>query len=615
MAPAAKEAERHDTSQLDRVVRELEEIRGDLLAAETKFAEAIQQVHDAHRPSAFNLAHYMALRHRDIRMLQEELADFGLSSLGRAEAQVLATVESVIAASHSLAGRRAAAVHHPPRPDLSTGRSLLRQKTTALLGTEPAKRMVRIMVTMPVEAASDYLLVKELVAHGMDLMRINCAHDSPDVWQRIIDNLARARSELSRECRVEMDLAGPKLRTGPLEPGPEVLKIRPRRDQRGRVLEPGRIRLVAAERFTLAGEPGLPVERGQLELLEAGDVLEFKDARNSNRRLIVREIGEGGVVAETRKTAYFSSGTDLRCKRAGGDLKLRVSRLPAIEAPLVLKVGGRVRLSARQRLGHAEEVNDTGELLRPAVLTCTLPVVLRDVQIGEEVWFDDGRIGAVIREAEDGEVELEVTHAAASGSKLGADKGINLPQSRLKLASLTDKDLTDLPFIAQHADIVGYSFVRTQADVEALEANLARLGRKNIGIVLKIETRQAFENLPALLFQVMRYPLAGIMIARGDLAVECGYERLAEVQEEILWMSEAAHLPVIWATQVLESMAKLGLPSRAEITDAAMGERAECVMLNKGPYMVETVAVLDDILRRMQAHQTKKSAMLRRLRW
>ena len=94
------------------------------------------------------------------------------------------------------------------------------------------------------------------------------------------------------------------------------------------------------------------------------------------------------------------------------------------------------------------------------------------------------------------------------------------------------------------------------------------------------------------------------MIARGDLAVEMGWERLAEVQEEILWLAEAAHVPVIWATQVLETLAKRGLPSRAE-----------CVMLNKGPYILEAIEALDDILSRMQAHQHKKRAMLRRLHW
>jgi pyruvate kinase len=97
--------------------------------------------------------------------------------------------------------------------------------------------------------------------------------------------------------------------------------------------------------------------------------------------------------------------------------------------------------------------------------------------------------------------------------------------------------------------------------------------------------------------------------------VECGFERLAEVQEEILWICEAAHIPVVWATQVLESLAKQGQPSRAEITDAAMSERAECVMLNKGPHVLEAVDLLERILRRMEAHQHKKRALMRRLRW
>jgi pyruvate kinase len=160
------------------------------------------------------------------------------------------------------------------------------------------------------------------------------------------------------------------------------------------------------------------------------------------------------------------------------------------------------------------------------------------------------------------------------------------------------------------------SFVREASDVEMLQAQLSQFGRPDLGILLKIETRKGFDNLPQLVLAAMRRAAAGVMIARGDLAVECGYERTAEIQEEILWVCEAAHMPVVWATQVLETLAKTGFPSRAEITDAAMGQRAECVMLNKGPHLCEAVATLDDILQRMQDHQVKKSAMLRELkRW
>ena len=220
----------------------------------------------------------------------------------------------------------------------------------------------------------------------------------------------------------------------------------------------------------------------------------------------------------------------------------------------------------------------------------------------------------MIRRVEPDGVEVEITHARDSGEKLAGDKGINLPDSQLSLPALTYKDIADLAVATKVADMVGLSFVQQAADVEALRVRLRELGKPNLGIVLKIETRRAFENLPELLFAAMAGPAAGIMIARGDLAVECGYERLAEVQEEILWAAEAAHMPVIWATQVLETLAKTGLPSRAEITDAAMGERAECVMLNKGPHIAEAMRTLDDILRRMQAHQSKKRPLLRALR-
>lgn len=121
---------------------------------------------------------------------------------------------------------------------------------------------------------------------------------------------------------------------------------------------------------------------------------------------------------------------------------------------------------------------------------------------------------------------------------------------------------------------------------------------------------RGFGNLPELLFAALHSARCGVMIARGDLAVECGFQRHAEVQEEIRWLCEAAHVPVKSGTQVLACLSKNGFPSRAEITDAATSERAECVMLNKGGHVSKAVEVLDNILRRMQEHVTKKRSML-----
>jgi pyruvate kinase len=174
----------------------------------------------------------------------------------------------------------------------------------------------------------------------------------------------------------------------------------------------------------------------------------------------------------------------------------------------------------------------------------------------------------------------------------------------------------DLAFVAKHADMVALSFVQRPEDIESLLTEIDRLDASRLGIVLKIETQAAFNHLPMLLLASMRHPPVAVMVARGDLGVEVGFERLSEVQEEILWFCEAAHVPVIWATQVLESLAKGGLPSRAEVevTDPAMGSRAECVMLNKGPYIRETLRFLIDVLGRMEEHQYKKTSRLRKLR-
>ena len=605
-----------DPAQLDSLIERLLEIRRELCESEATFEATRRRIDSSYRKSETNLAHYIGLRRRDIRPLQQELAELGLSSLGRAEAHVMATLDAVLAAIHGVAGRAWRAA--PSALEFREGNDLLRDHTEALLGPSPARRAVRIMVTMPTEAASDYALVRDLVARGMDCMRINCAYDGPPEWTAMARHLDRARREVGRACRLSMDLAGPKLRVGPLEPGPEVLKIRPTRDELGRVVQPARAWMdpeSAPEVAPGSNAARIPVCGASLGSLRVGERIRFVDARGSTRRMKVTVSSPDRVELECDRTAYLASGMELRREDAGDEV-LRVAKLPARERSIALRRGDRIVLSGKPGLGREAETDEGGLVIAPAHISCTIPEILADVRAGQRIWFDDGRIGGVIRSVADGEATIEITQAAADGAKLRANKGINLPDTDLRIDSLTPKDLQDLEVVAAQADIVGMSFVRTPADIVALETQLERLGRREIGILLKIETRHAFDNLPFLVLTAMRRPAAGVMIARGDLAVECGFERMAEIQEEILWVCEAAHMPVVWATQVLETLAKTGLPSRAEITDAAMGERAECVMLNKGPHLRDAVSALDDILVRMQNHQVKKSSMLRRLkRW
>ena len=250
------------------------------------------------------------------------------------------------------------------------------------------------------------------------------------------------------------------------------------------------------------------------------------------------------------------------------------------------------------------------------VLACSIPEIFQQLKPGDPVLIDDGKIRAEVEKIVPQGAWLKILYALPGGSKIKNQKSLNFPQTPLLISPLTPKDLEDLDFVAAQADSIGYSFVKSAADMAQLQQELRkRLGRqyRKKAIIAKIATKEAVHHLPDIIVQAASRQPLGIMIARGDLAVEVGYQRLAELQEEILWICESAHVPVIWATQVLENLVRTGLPSRAEITDAAMGERAECVMLNKGPYIVEGVAVLNNILQRMESHQYKKSPELRAL--
>ncbi len=606
-------------ADIEGILGELTVIRANIVSELAMSQKRLDEVHANNRESARNLLHYMVLRRYDLRCLQLRLAKLGLSSLGRAESHVLATVDSVLGVLHCMGQRN---WHHVsdevPVMDFLHGERLLAEHTDALFGSSTLAGKVRIMVTMPSEAADDYFIVHNLLQQGMDCMRINCAHDNAASWLRMIEHLKRAESSLGRSCRVVMDLAGPKLRTGPLEPGPMVVRIFPTRDVYGHVTAPARIWLTAEHFPQQPSSPAsacLPVPSTWLDNLCIGDRVTFTDARDEKRVLKVVEIKESGCWAEATKTAYIIPGIVLTNERLEtvDERDARVGALPPGDNFISLKQGDLLVLTRDLKPGCPATYDHNGQLLTPAVIGCTIPEIFDDVRVGESLWFDDGKIRGVVEKVENTHVLVRITQDHMKVLKLRADKGINFPESNLHLSAMTAKDIEDLSFIVQHADIVALSFVNSAQDVALLQQCMENLGRRQLAIVLKIETRRGFENLPDILLTAMRAPSFGVMIARGDLAVECGFERMAEVQEEILWFCEAAHVPVIWATQVLETLAQKGLPSRAEITDAAMGRRAECVMLNKGPYVLNALQVLDNILRRMQSHYAKKSSMLREL--
>ncbi|MBL0927898.1 MAG: pyruvate kinase [Phycisphaerales bacterium] len=600
--------------------------------ADSALARRAPHLHADHRASAANLLQYLALRSHDLRTLQDGLTRLGLSSLGRVEAHVLASLRAVARNLALLAGRPAPPAPARPAPvEIDASAALLEARAAALLGPHRGRHDNRIMVTMPAEAADDRRLVAGLIRAGMDCARINAAHDGQGAWERMLANIRAAAADEGRPCRVMFDIAGPKLRTGPIEPGPQLVKYRPRIDTFGRVSAPARILVhpAGAPPAAPAGHADalLPLPGEFVARARVGDRLILTDARGKVRWMdIVASEGDTHL-AEAFEGAYIAPGMLVRLQpgppnpgtkgsaaaQTGEPVTTRVPPLPSLEQRVHVKVGDTLIITTQPIAGRPAVYDRSGTLISPALINCRQEGALAHVRPGHRVFIDDGKVGAEVILAAGEQATVRVVSARAGGENIASDKGLNFPDSPPAFRSLTPSDLADLPFIARHADLVGFSFVNTPEDIADLRARLGELGRPDLPIVLKIETRAAFERLPELLLGAMAGPSIGVMIARGDLAVEVGFERLAEVQEEILWMCQAAHVPVIWATQVLETLAKKGRPTRSEITDAAMSERAECVMLNKGPYITAAVQALDDILARMEGHQRKKAPMLRKL--
>jgi pyruvate kinase len=474
-------------------------LRAEVAAGAEPWMQRFRRDAGAPQPALANLAHYLAFRRQDRRGLQRKLMWRGISSLGRSESRVLPTLDAVIVALSAMAGRPAA-ITPPEEHDFFDGEARLRKATDTLFGPAPANRRERIMVTVPSTAAGDPDFILDLARRGMDVARINCAHDNAVAWRSMVDHIRKASETIGRRITILMDIAGPKIRTE------AVLAL----DKKAKLGPHDALRLVAQ--------------------------------------------GAPRVTADV-----------------------------------------------------------------PFAAAVSLPELVTRLAVGDRFRYDDGKLEGVVESVGVGEAVIRITRSKSEGIKLKPEKGINLPDTALGLSPLTAKDHDDLATVAECADMIGYSFVSQAEDIDLLENFLAKHCANRpadfpLGLVAKIERPEAVKNLPDLIARAVSRRPFGVMIARGDLAAEIGFERLAEMQEEILWICEAASVPAIWATQVLEGLVKTGIPSRGEMTDAAMAARAECVMLNKGAAIGTAVELLDGLLTRMDAHVFKKTPTLRALK-
>jgi pyruvate kinase len=230
----------------------------------------------------------------------------------------------------------------------------------------------------------------------------------------------------------------------------------------------------------------------------------------------------------------------------------------------------------------------------PGRVSCSFDALFTSVRPGHRLLVDDGKIELEVRAVSLGRIETKVT----AGGPLESHKGINVPDAAVRTSALTTKDLDDLRAgVAMGVDAIAVSFVQSPDDVLAARAAAAAAGAEGIAIIAKIEKPQAVERIEEILAVV-----DGLMVARGDLGLEMPLETLPAVQRTLILAARRRGVPVIVATQVLESMRTEPRPTRAEVTDAAhaVDESVDAIMLAgetaAGRYPVRAVTTLDAII-------------------
>jgi pyruvate kinase len=480
--------------EIESIIARLQPIRLEMLQAEKHFREELDHVNLGNLESARNLTHYVSLRRRDIRELQQDLIPLALSSLGRLESHTLATLDALLALLYKLAGKEShGRAIEDTFAEFDSGSALLEKHTVESLGEAPADRNVRIMVTMPSEAANDPILVRDFVNRGMNIMRVNCAHDGPERWLRMVEHLRAARKETGKPCKIAFDLAGPKLRTGPVSPSPGIIRWKPARNDLGQVTTPAFIAFCTQDYSSDGQTIAIPVKGSILQHAQGGDIVEITDTRGRERTLHVVDVDESSCVCTNDRTGYVIQGTKLRLLRGKEILcEDEVGTLPEVEHSLSLSVGDDLLLTPVEVFGEPAVHNEDEVVYQPAQIGCSLSAVFTDARRGERIFFDDGKIGGVIRAVHHGSgeprLEVKITHAANGTAKLRAEKGINLPDTKLNISALTPKDRLDLEFATRCGDLVSLSFVRRPEDVAELIQELDRLVQRTLESSLKSRT-------------------------------------------------------------------------------------------------------------------------------
>ncbi|MEA2029096.1 MAG: pyruvate kinase [Campylobacterota bacterium] len=557
-----------------------------------------------------NLNDYVTLRSFDLISLQDELTSMGLSSLGRSQTCVMSSIDQNIQVLEKILNQKSQ-IDTNSYLDFKSAKKIQKEHTKVFGKVRDDIFKTKIMVTLPSQAAQSDELIKDLIDQDVSILRINTAHDDADIWSRMAHLIKKNNHKQKKDTKIYVDLAGPKNRTGALNKILTPFKIGSKKSafevdilsktQKNSVTQKASVdmqgnklnaTLVVDDAFY---KRSLKYNKIKLEDHTRDKVHTFKLYREDQRLFFIPD-----------RKILIDQDTHLHSPKRKHSSSLH--NFIYLDEVIRVFEQDEIILTHQDILGHTTFNYEQKEYA--AIVACSNTEIFKYVNEGDTIFIDDGKIGAIVTQKLTIGLELKIILAKANGTLLKAQKGINFPNTDLDIPAITDEDRDNFDSVIEYADFIGISFTQSAKDIQVVQELLNRADKNKIAIVPKIETKLGVNNLPQILSQLIKREHFALMIARGDLAIEVGFDNLPYIQEEIFDICESALVPVIYATQILEGQMKRNLPTRAEVTDAAFAQRADCIMLNKGPYVVDTVLILKKILRSMHKLFAKNRQLL-----
>lgn len=604
-----------DKKLLETTLIEIDKLRTQIFALNEEV-----DINHIHYKSLLNLLHYRILRSKDRRELQEKLFSLSLSSLGRSFAHVAWSIDTLYqqieSSLHTHLDTNTSdkfssqlTIQDALQLNILNSSLLFGGKTTAQF----SRQKTAIMVTLPSNAAdNDGALIHDLAKVGVNAFRINTAHDDSATWSAMAAIIKEINLSYDNDSKIKIfiDLAGPKIRTGKIRKINTPVVIGSNKVSKQVHIFHSKERDTISEHLDAVTREKkvaqIVINKKMYKKIKVDSVLKIVDANSKKAFITITALYDDYAEGFIDKKVYLDDSAKIYKKRKLG----KILNIQKQTEQIRLKKEDILIISEDDKEGSAALYDENRNLLQNASIPCSFQGIAEHVDRGEKIFIDDGKIGLEVIKVEDKLLTCRVTLAKENGTVLKEEKGINFPDSHILTNALTKNDRENLLYVLDFVNHISLSFCQSAQDVRDLKNLLKEHGREDIGIVTKIETKKALSNMPEILEELLDWQKSAVMIARGDLAIEVGFENLAFVQESLLDICDAAHIPVIWATQVLENQMKNNLPSRAEITDAAMSGRAECVMLNKGAFALNTIGVLKHILHDMHSISKKSRQLL-----